>query len=90
MVSDEGQGPAYWREARVCIITKKKKIHRCVGTYPSGPVVGKEYNPRIFWQHNLRCQSESEGKCKTAAMYGSQPPPQPPSENESSGTGHMS
>jgi hypothetical protein len=31
-----------------------------IGTRDSGPVVGKEYNPQLFWQHQLSCGSDSE------------------------------
>lgn len=41
-----------------------------IGTRPSGPVVGKEYNPQVFWQRNLRCQSDWQGKYRPAPMYG--------------------
>jgi hypothetical protein len=46
-----------------------------VGTRPSGPVVGKEYNPQIFWQHNLSCQANSERKYEPRLTYASPPPP---------------
>ena len=41
-----------------------------IGTRPSGPVVGKEYNPQIFWQHNLYCHRNSDGKYRPVPMYG--------------------
>lgn len=56
-------------------------------TRPSGPVVGKEYNPQLFWQHNLRCQGHSEDKYRPNAMYGASPPPPASSEKDSSTPG---
>jgi len=29
-----------------------------IGTRDSGPVVGKEYNPQLFWQRNVRCAAD--------------------------------
>jgi hypothetical protein len=29
-----------------------------IGTRDSGPVVGKDYNPQLFWQHQLSCNSD--------------------------------
>jgi hypothetical protein len=41
-----------------------------VSNRPSGPVVGKEYNPQIFWQHNLACHPDSGTKYKPGPIYG--------------------
>lgn len=41
-----------------------------ISTRPSGPVVGKEYNPQLFWQHNLSCRTDWAGKYRPVPMYG--------------------
>jgi hypothetical protein len=29
-----------------------------IGTRPSSPVVGQEYNPKLFWQHDIPCRED--------------------------------
>jgi hypothetical protein len=48
-----------------------------IGTRPSGPVVGKEYNPQLFWQHNLVCNANGKEKYRAGPTYGSSPTPVP-------------
>lgn len=42
-------------------------------TRNSGPVVGKEYNPQLFWQYNLPCGSDNPKRFEPQATVGSPP-----------------
>jgi hypothetical protein len=41
-----------------------------IGTRDSGPVVGKEYNPQLFWQHQVRCGADPYASKR---VYGESP-----------------